>query len=89
MFMFNMISMLMCTQQTDRVAAIRWNIDITTDINVSVIRCHIICVDAQDLFTCTVNVTVSVSSTIDPFNVTCKQHHRTALNPFLNNTKKR
>ena len=35
----------------------------------------------------TANVTVSVSGTFDLFNVTCKQHHRNALNTFLNGTK--
>ena len=34
-----------------------------------------------------VNVTVFVSGTFDLFNIMCKQHHRTALNPFLNGTK--
>ena len=28
-----------------------------------------------------------VSGTFDLFNVICKQHHRAALNPFLNGTK--
>ena len=34
-------------------------------------------------FTRTVNVTV-----FDLFNVMCKQHHKTALSPFLNGAKK-
>ena len=29
----------------------------------------------------------SVSGTFDPFNVMCKQRHRTVLHPFLNGTK--
>ena len=36
------------------------------------------------LFTCTVNVTVFVSGTFDLFNVTCKEHNRSALNTFQN-----
>ena len=31
-----------------------------------------------------VSTTIFVSSTFDLFNVTCKQHHWTALNPFSN-----
>ena len=42
----------------------------------------------KGLFTRTVNVTVFVSGTFDLFDVTCKQHHRIAFNPFLNGTKK-
>ena len=38
-------------------------------------------------FTHTVNVAVFMSGTFDLFNVMCKQHHTTALNPFLNGTK--
>ena len=38
-------------------------------------------------FTCTLNKTVFVSEIIDLFDVTCKQHHMSALNPFLNGTK--
>ena len=37
-------------------------------------------------FTHTVNVTI-VSGTFGLFKILCKQHHRTALNPFLNDTK--
>ena len=40
------------------------------------------------LFTCTVNVNVYVSGVFDLFSVMCKQPHMTALNPFLNGTKK-
>ena len=39
-------------------------------------------------FTHTVNVIIFVSGTFDLFNVLCIQHHRIALNPFLNGTKK-
>ena len=38
-------------------------------------------------FTHTVNVTVFVSGTFDLFDVSCKQHHRTALNPISNGTE--
>ena len=38
-------------------------------------------------FTRTVNATVFVSGIFDLLNVMCKQHHRSALNPFLNCTK--
>ena len=38
-------------------------------------------------FTRPVNVTASVNSTFDLFDLMCKKHHRTALNPFLNGTK--
>ena len=38
-------------------------------------------------FTHTVKVTVYVSSTFDLFSIVCKQHHRTALSPFLNGTE--
>ena len=38
-------------------------------------------------FTLIVNVTVFVSDAFDLFNVVGKQHHRIALNPFLNDTK--
>ena len=34
-----------------------------------------------------VNATVWVSGTFNLFNVTCKQHCKTKLNPFLNGTK--
>ena len=34
-------------------------------------------------FTRSVNITVSVSGIFDLFNVTCKQCHRSTLNPFL------
>ena len=40
-----------------------------------------------DLGFVTVNVTVFVSGTLDLFNAMCKQHHRTASNPFINGTK--
>ena len=39
-------------------------------------------------FTHTVNFHVSyMSGTFNLFNVMCKQHHGSALNPFLNGTK--
>ena len=38
-------------------------------------------------FTPVINVTVFASGTFDIFNVMCKQHHRTALNPFLKRKK--
>ena len=38
------------------------------------------------LFTRTVNVSVFVSYTFDIFDVTYKQYHRIALNPFLCDT---
>ena len=41
----------------------------------------------KGLFTRTVHVTVLMSGTFDLFDVTCEQHLRTALNPFLNGTK--
>ena len=46
------------------------------------------CVSAYEgFFTCTLKVTISVSGTFDVFDVTCIQHHRNPLNPFLNGTK--
>ena len=42
---------------------------------------------SEGLFTHTVQVTVFMSGTFDLFDIMCKQHHRTALNPFLNGTK--
>ena len=41
----------------------------------------------KGLFTRTVDVTIFVSGIFDLFDVTCKQHHRTTLNPFLNGAK--
>ena len=38
-------------------------------------------------FTRTVNATNFVSGTFDLFDTKCKQHHRTALTPFLKGTK--
>ena len=35
-------------------------------------------------FTRTVNLTIFVSGSFNLLDVICKQHHRTALNPFLN-----
>ena len=43
--------------------------------------------EGEGSFTHTINVTVLVSSTFDLFDVMCKQHNRTALNPFFNDTK--
>ena len=43
--------------------------------------------DSKGLFTCTVNVIIFVSGTFDRFNAMCEQHHRTALNSFINGTK--
>ena len=42
----------------------------------------------KGLFTRTINVTVFVSGIHDLFDISCKQHHWTALNPFLNSTEK-
>ena len=39
--------------------------------------------EGEGSFTHTINVTVLVSSTFDLFDVMCKQHNRTALNPFF------
>ena len=39
------------------------------------------------LVTRTINVIVFMSGIFDLFDVTCKQHHRPASNPFLNGTK--
>ena len=39
-------------------------------------------------FTRTVNVTVFMSGTFDLFNNKCKEHHRTALSPILNENEK-
>ena len=43
---------------------------------------------AKGLFTRRVNVTIFGCSTFDLFDVMSKQHHGSALNSFLNGTKK-
>ena len=41
----------------------------------------------QPSFSCTVSITV-LSASLNLFTAMCKQHHRTALNPFLKGAKK-
>ena len=45
---------------------------------------HNAALNPEASFTRTVNVAVFVSGTFDLFNLMCKLHHMTALNPFLN-----
>ena len=42
----------------------------------------------KGLFIRTVNVTIFVSGTFDPFDVMCQLYHKTVKNPFLNGTKR-